>query len=683
MYWEDVRISPIFDEQGIAINYLAVKSDVTARKKSEEKILELNTTLEQKVEERTNQLEQTRQNYQTFFNSIEEFLIVLDENGVIVHANDTVYRRLGYTPEDLTNKTILDIRPLENKEEASEMFSKVVSGELNFCAIPFITKNGLHIPVETHINSGIWDGQPRFFCVSKDISQIKLSEEKFASAFHSNSAMMSIASLVTGKFIDVNDTFLTKLGFEREEVINHTSADLQIFRNAKARESMQFTFRTEGIVNEMEFEMHTKQGEPKIGLLSAKVINVGGERCMLTVTIDITERKKAESQLEEARMAADEANRAKSDFLSRMSHELRTPMNSILGFAQLLEMGELNGGQRKGINHILSSGKHLLDLINEVLDIARIESGQLSISLEPVQISTVIYEMLDIIKPQAFKQSIRLEFVDSPDNLLFVRSDKQRLKQILLNLLNNAIKYNHDPGSVQIKVTSQPNDWVRIAVEDSGIGIPAEFISKLFTPFERIGAENTKTEGTGLGLSVVKNIIEVMNGHYGVESTFGVGSTFWIELPLAKKQEMLNPKSENLPLVNNAKTTKKGLILYIEDNLSNIELVEQILYGERSGIELLTELHGSKTVQMAIEYQPDLILLDLNLPDIRGCEVLEQLKANERTKDIPVVVLSADAMPQQLNKLLKAGAKVYLTKPLDIPEFLKTIDKYIRQDSNF
>lgn len=622
-------------------------------------------------------LEQTRQNYQTFFNSIEEFLIVLDEEGMIVHANDTVYRRLGYTPDDLANKSILDLRPPERRVEAAELFCKIAKDEVHFCAIPYISKSGIHIPVETHINKGTWDGQSRFFCVSKDISQIRLSEEKFASAFHSNSAMMAIASLITGKFVDVNDTFLSMLGFEREEVIGHSSAELRIFSNEEQRNMMQQRFRTEGQVNEMEFEMSSKQGELKTGLLSAKAIFIGDERCMLTVVIDISERKKAESLLQEARMAADVANRAKSEFLSRMSHELRTPMNSILGFAQLLEMGELNPGQKKGVNHILKSGKHLLDLINEILDISRIESGRLSLTIEPVQVGSVIHEMMDIIKPQASQRNIRVYIADSPENERFVRSDRQRLKQILLNLLNNAIKYNHDAGSVQINTTMRPNNLLRISVKDTGIGIQAEFIPKLFTPFERIGADKTNTEGTGLGLSVVKKIIEVMEGNYGVESTLGQGSTFWIELPVMDCPAGEFMHAGDLSRGNPDQLEKKGLILYIEDNLSNIELVEHILRSKREGITLLTNSQGSNTAMLAQRHRPDLILLDLNLPDMHGSEVLEELQGNAATSSIPVIVISADAMPQQIDRLLANGAKDYLTKPLDIQEFLQRIDKYL------
>jgi len=261
----------------------------------------------------------------------------------------------------------------------------------------------------------------------------------------------------------------------------------------------------------------------------------------IAIKQDITERKKFEAELSKAKAEAEQANLAKSEFLSRMSHELRTPMNSILGFAQLMDMGELNPSHRKGVNHILKSGKHLLNLINEVLDLSRIEAGQLSISLEPVQLNPIILETMDIVQLLAEEHNIKLELADSPVNDLFVKTDRQKLKQVLLNLINNAVKYNRIGGSVKIECNSQMGagngDYIiRISVTDTGIGIAKEDIHKLFNPFQRIGSEISEIEGTGLGLAVAKKLIEAMHGKIGVESEPGKGSTFWIELPQGEGQ---------------------------------------------------------------------------------------------------------------------------------------------------
>lgn len=395
---------------------------------------------------------------------------------------------------------------------------------------------------------------------------------------------------------------------------------------------------------------------------------------------EIEERNRVEDDLKKARLDAEEANQAKSEFLSRMSHELRTPMNSILGFAQLLEMSELLPKQKKSVRHILHSGKILLDLINEVLDISRIEAGRLSLSIEPVSLNSVIKEIIDVVYPLAKAKQIKIELVDFPLNNLFVKTDRQRLKQILINLINNAIKYNRTSGTVFIKTDLVPGNYgnaqrVRISIVDKGIGISPEDLKKIFTPFERIGAEKSQTEGTGLGLTVVKKLVEAMGGKLGADSVKEVGSTFWFELPQAEyNQEVVN--QEVLLDLKSRNESCKGQILYVEDNQPNIELIEQIFSVQRSGIRLVVRNNGRAVVQLAKNLKPDLILLDLNLPDMHGSQLLEQLKADELTKNIPVVVISADAMPQQLENLKKAGANNYLTKPLDIRKFLDVIDTY-------
>jgi len=343
--------------------------------------------------------------------------------------------------------------------------------------------------------------------------------------------------------------------------------------------------------------------------------------------IDITMRKEAEEESKRARMEAEEANRAKSEFLSRMSHELRTPMNSILGFAQLFEMGELNSFQRKGVKHILKSGKHLLKLINEVLDIARIESGKLSLSMEDINVYEVINEAIDLVKPLTREKEINIEISESTIKDLFVVADKQRLIQVLVNLLNNAIKYNKFEGSVyisssHIKQDDNKNNNVRISIEDTGIGIAETDIPKLFIPFERINHEQIITEGTGLGLSIAKELMSIMGGSIGVNSVHGLGSKFWIELPNVENHiENISTHNEDAFLETNV-VNKKGIILHIEDNVSNIELVKHILLSQRPNMELICDMYGKNALHLAIENKPDLILLDLNLPDIHGSEVI-------------------------------------------------------------
>lgn len=627
-------------------------------------------------------LEQTRQNYETFFNTIDDFLWVLDYEGQIIHVNKSVKIRLGYTSDQLTGQSILSIYPNDRQDEAAKAVSEMLVGNTDYCLIPVVTTDGRQIPVETHAKKGQWNGHPVIFGVSKDISQIKLSEEKFSTAFHSNSAMMAISYFDDGRYVDVNNAFTEALGYSHEELVGRTNKELGLFVDQNLRSRIIGSLKNNNPVKKMEILMRTNGGVIKTGLLSADSIYIGDKQCLLTVTIDISERKKAEEETKKAHIEAERANMAKSEFLSRMSHELRTPLNSILGFSQLLEMGELNLSQKKGVTHILKSGKHLLDLINEILDISRIESGRLSLSLEPVQLSGVIEEMMDTAMPIAGIRNIELLLKDSPCNKMFIKSDRQRFKQIILNLINNAIKYNHEGGKVTIttellKKGSNNEGNIKISVIDTGFGIPPEDLSKIFTPYERIGADRTNTEGTGLGLSVVKKLVDAMGGEIGVESIINKGSNFWVIFPSAESQVEVIKQSGALTALKKGLVQRTGTILYIEDNVPNVELVGQILSEERPGMRLIANSRGKQAVRLATKYGPNLILLDLNLPDIHGSEVLKMLLSDDRTKSIPVVIISADAMPGQLEKLLKAGAKKYLTKPLDIRLFLKVIDEYL------
>jgi signal transduction histidine kinase/CheY-like chemotaxis protein len=434
-------------------------------------------------------------------------------------------------------------------------------------------------------------------------------------------------------------------------------------------------------VRDVELRVRTKSGDIRIGLFSIDIISIGSEKKYLATMVDITERKKIEKELINARNEAERANKAKSEFLSRMSHELRTPMNSILGFAQLLEMGVLNDRQKNGVTHILRSGKYLLNMINEVLELSRIESGRLSLSIEPVSVNAVVSEILDLIKPQSEQKNIAI-LTKGMANELFVNADKQKVKQILLNIINNAVKYNLEAGRIEISVNSikladNSKEFVRIAVNDNGTGISEENINKIFNPFERIGAEKTGIEGTGLGLAVSKKLAEAMNGSIGVESIVGSGSRFWVDLPFIRKGEGRKENVEEETTNSYVSAEISGTVLYFEDNDSNIELIEQIIIENRPNVHFFAQKDGLTAVEVTSAILPDLIFLDLNLPGKQGDEILEEILNTPKLKNIPVVMVSADAMPHQIRNLLKIGARNYLTKPINVSQLLKTIDQFL------
>lgn len=389
------------------------------------------------------------------------------------------------------------------------------------------------------------------------------------------------------------------------------------------------------------------------------------------------QRKQGEEETRRAKEEAVLANQAKNEFLSRMSHELRTPLNAVLGFAQLLAMGSPTPRQRSQLEQIIKGGRHLLHLINEVLDIAKIEAGRMDLSLEPIPVLRLFQDVLELVRPLADQRGILLEVRPCALPVPHVLADGQRLKQVLLNLVSNAVKYNVERGSVVLFCEPGPANQLRLSVMDTGSGIAAEKMSRLFTPFDRLGAEMSTIEGSGLGLVLSKRLTEAMGGKIGVESDSGHGATFWIEFPHAMPQNIVLPESvAHVTEPDMQRLPESKTVLYVEDNLDNLALVEAIL-STRPEISLLSAIQGTLALDLARQHAPHLILLDVHLPDISGDEVLRRLQIDEKLRQIPVVVISADATEHQVACLRAAGAKEYLSKPLDVGLFLETLDVWL------
>jgi len=480
-----------------------------------------------------------------------------------------------------------------------------------------------------------------------------------------------------GRVVECNDIYCRMLGYSRDELLRLSIADIEAIETAEETAARCKMLEQQG--NDRFDTRHRRKDGSLLDVeVSVTLAQIGDDRQYFVFVRDISTRKEAEATLIRARDEAERANQAKSEFLSRMSHELRTPLNAILGFGQLLERANLGGLHADNVREILHAGHHLLELINEVLDLARIESGKFAISLEPVPLLPLVADCVGLIRPLAENSGINLtEEAGGCD--VYVLADQTRLKQVLLNLLSNAIKYNRPLGSASLVCKRLaavfPGGAVEITVSDTGPGLSSEHQARLFTAFERLGADNTPIEGTGIGLALSKRLTELMGGEIGVASTPGHGTTFWLRLPLAQQRSgqeaYANVNPNALPEVA---SSQKFDLLCIEDNPANMRLIERIL-ALRTDIRLIKASTPRQGLELAIARHPALILLDINLPEMDGFEVFQCLRENPVTRGIPVIGISANAMPKEIEGARVAGFAAYLTKPLDIGQFLAVVER--------
>ncbi|MGH2454885.1 MAG: PAS domain S-box protein [Candidatus Limnocylindria bacterium] len=506
--------------------------------------------------------------------------------------------------------------------------------------------------------------------LSDELERVSTELDRF---FSLSSDMFGVLNL-DGTFRQVNPAWQQVLGYTPIELIGRLLLDL-VHPDDRGRTVAEFERATADGTATTRFENRYRHRDGSYRWLEWTGRLIPGEQVHYSAARDVTDRKGIQEALEAARREAEAANLAKSEFLSRMSHELRTPLTAVLGFAALLADEELTPEQRESVGYITRGGRHLLELINEVLDISRIESGQMTLSPEPVALAGLLAEAVGLIGPLAEDRSVSIQ-ADAGGCDGHVQADRQRLKQVLLNLLSNAVKYNREGGSVTVACEPAAQGRLRIGVTDTGYGVPPELLGRLFQPFERLGAEQSGVEGTGMGLTLSRGLVEAMGGRMGVDSQVDRGSTFWLELEVADRVVEANGDKPAAPQPDTAPQATVRRLLYIEDNNWNVRLVERIV-ARREGLELEVAMQGQLGLDLARQHRPSLILLDLHLPDMSGVEVLRRLRSYPETRTTPVVVISADATRTQIQRLLDEGAAGYLTKPLDVTAFGELLDSML------
>jgi protein-histidine pros-kinase len=596
-----------------------------------------------------------------------------------VRINQAGERLFGHPRAEIIGRTDHDFFPAEVADFSTQKDREVLaSGEILDIPQELIETPEGHRTLHTRkLAIPGDDGEPAYLLgISEDITQRELAEQRFRGLLEAAPDAMLVADR-SGVITLVNAQLEELLGYGRSELVGRNVDTLVPgrFRDGHAgnRASYWENPKVRPMGAGMELYARRKDGTEVPVEISLSPVHTHEGQLVTAAIRDTTERRRVQQEMKEARAEAERANLAKSEFLSRMSHELRTPLTAIIGFAQLLELDDLDEGQDESVEQILKGGRHLLELIDEVLDISRIETGDAHMSLESVHLGSALADARSLIRPLADDVGVSLDIDPSRLNDVHVLADNQRLKQVLINVLSNAVKYNRPGGSVTVEVNRSAAGRVVVSVSDTGRGMNEEQLSGLFNPFDRLGAEHGEIEGTGLGLALSRRLVELFDGTIEAESEPGVGTVIRIELGEADAPEdAIGNDVADSSVARERPLTGSRTVLYVEDNLSNLRLVERLLERQH-GVKLIPAMQGRMALELAHQHVPDLILLDIHLPDVDGGQILKRLKADPVTAGIPVVMVSADATPAQIERLGAAGAADYLTKPIDVQRLLEVI----------
>ncbi len=625
-------------------------------------------------------------------------VITIDHDGVVRSFSAGAEQLFGYLASDVIGRNVTMLMPEEFRQDhGGHLDDYVGSGSVREVGpnLPLwgLRRDGTTFAMRLSVGDLETQGRSLYVGMVVDVSTdlageraLQESESRFRQLVENIEEVFILRTTAPYRYVYISPAIERLFGLTASEAI----ADPGYFLSFTHPDDLDFVRRAmheagDAPETEVEYRIIRADGETRWVWTRYRHVEVDeGETPLLAIVVsDVTAQKEAQHAELSARNEAERANAAKTEFLSRMSHELRTPMNAILGFAQLLEIEVETDGQRESVRQILKGGRHLLELINEVLDISRIDAGQLALSPEPVFVADVVSEVVDLVAPLARGRNISLATTPGLDCHEHVLADRQRFTQVLLNLVSNSIKYNRRDGEIRLSCATRASRAFALTVSDTGIGMSESEVRRLFTPFDRLGRESTGEEGTGVGLALSQRLVHLMGGTIEVESEPGVGSRFTVVLPLA--ESAIGSDGASLSdVARDASSSPVGgapftpvTVAYIEDNLANVRLMERLV-ERRTGVSLIHAMQGRLGLDLVASSMPDLIFLDLHLPDMSGEEVLRRLRADDATRGIPIVVVSADATPGQVQRIVEMGATGYLVKPFDIEEVLARLDEVQR-----